>query len=94
MLSPAYPDQPTDHAANSKTEKGRAWSFRLLDLCLLLAVAYPLLAALIDWAATGDASRIGALEVIPAEPDWWRYWPTVGLLVPALYFFLLAWRAR
>lgn len=36
-----------------KTEVSRAWSRGLLDKCLLLAVAYPILSVLIWWAATG-----------------------------------------
>ncbi len=34
LLSPEYPNASTDHDTNSKIERGRAWSWRLLDLCL------------------------------------------------------------
>ena len=65
-LSPGWdaaPDAP-------KTEAARAWSHGLLNLCLLLAVAYPILSLLIQWALSGEAGRIGPLVVLAAEPEW------------------------
>ena len=64
-LSPGWdaaPDAP-------KTEAARAWSHGLLNLCLLLAVAYPILSLLVQWALSGEAGRIGPLIVLSAEPE-------------------------
>ena len=64
-LSPGWdatPDAP-------KTEAARAWSHGLLNLCLLLAVAYPILSLLVYWALSGEAGRIGPLVVLPAEQE-------------------------
>ncbi|MEM9781513.1 MAG: hypothetical protein AAF899_03460 [Pseudomonadota bacterium] len=47
----------------------RAWSGPLFDLTLQLAVAYPLTLLIIHWIATGDAGRIGGVEVTPTTHD-------------------------
>jgi len=67
-LSPGWNATP----GAPKTEAARAWSHGLLNLCLLLAVAYPILSLLIQWALSGEAGRIGPLVVLPAEPGWLR----------------------
>jgi len=90
FLSPEFPDQPTRHGSNPKTERSRAWSWRLLDLCLLYAVVYPILAALVDWAVTGDAGRLGNLEVVAALPDWRSRWPPIAVMALAAMFGFLA----
>jgi hypothetical protein len=63
------PDFPVD-AELPKIEPARAWSWRLLDLTLLFAVAYPVLGVVVDWAFTGDAARLGGVEAIAAESVW------------------------
>jgi hypothetical protein len=89
-LSPEFPLAPTDHKANRKTEPARAWSWRLLDLCLLLAVAYPVLAVLLDWTITGDVRRIGVVEVLPQEPDLWRRMLLVSSLTAVVYALMIS----
>ena len=49
-----------------------AWTGRLLDRAMLLAVLYPFLMLLVQWTVTGDPGRIGPLEVIPAESVKWK----------------------
>jgi hypothetical protein len=71
-LSPDFPQVPTDHTANRKTEPARAWSAPLLDLCLLLAVAYPVLAVYADWTWRGEAIEVGGLIVFPAGIAGWH----------------------
>lgn len=73
-LSPEADESP----GAPKTDAARAWSHGLLDLCLLLAVAYPLLSLLAYWAATGEAGRIGPLVALPPEPERWKRAVTVG----------------
>jgi hypothetical protein len=70
-LAPDFPPDPTD-LARPKTEPARAWSVQLLDICLLLAVAYPVLSVLAHWIVTGDARRLGEVEVVPAQDETWR----------------------
>jgi hypothetical protein len=91
-LSPDFRAGRTHARRNSKTEPARAWSVGLLNLCLTLAVAYPLLAVLLDWAVTGDAGRIGGVEVIPAQPEWRGRWLPVALSSLSFAFAGLAWR--
>ena len=93
LLSPEYPNASTDHDTNSKIERGRAWSWRLLDLSFLLAVAYPILAIFLNWAVTGDSGRIGAVEVLSAQPAWWRRWSLVALMTLAFVSAMLARKA-
>ena len=64
-LSPGWDATP----GAPKTEAARAWSHGLLNLCLLLAVAYPILSLLVQWALSGEAGRIGPLVVLAAEPE-------------------------
>lgn len=72
--------------------RARAWSHGLLELCLLLAVAYPILSVIVDWAVTGDAGRIASLEVIPAEDRWWVRATVVGSVGGVLGAFTMGQR--
>ena len=54
----------------------------LLGLCLLLAVAYPILAAVVDWTVRGEALGVGGLEAIPAQGE--RRRRVVAVAAPAL----------
>ncbi|MEO1331782.1 MAG: hypothetical protein AAFW46_19280, partial [Pseudomonadota bacterium] len=63
-----------DRAFSRQSREGsgvaQAWSHGLLSFCLGIAIAYPMLSLLVQWAATGEAARLGgALEVIPQQPD-------------------------
>lgn len=89
---PGYSDDITDKY-HTKTEPSRAWSYRLLDLSMLLAVVYPVFGLFLDWCITGDARHIGALVVIPAEPTLWHRALLLVIFMPALYFVKLMHRA-
>lgn len=66
-----------------------AWSWGLLDFTLLLAIAYPLVALVVQWAVTGTDGRIGTLIFLPAEPQWWRRYVAVGGLAFVLGLIFL-----
>lgn len=70
LLSPNFSRSPTNHTDNRKTEPGRAWSFRLLDICLLLAVAYPVLSFLVALATNNYAAYYERLGVWGVETEW------------------------
>lgn len=89
-LSPDFPQVPTDHAANRKTEPARAWSAPLLDLCLLLAVAYPVLAVFADWTIRGQAIAVGGRLVLPSGIDDWRRWLFAACLALSILLAMLA----
>lgn len=70
----------------------RCFTPALLSLTLLLAVAYPLFSASVQWLITGEEGRVGAFVVVAAEPDFWG--PRALVLVffvavaaSRLYFF-------
>ena len=46
-----------------------AWSGRLLDRAMLLAVLYPFIILLFQRVWTGDQARIGPYEIVPEEPN-------------------------
>lgn len=89
-LSPDFPQVPTDHAANRKTEPARAWSAPLLDLCLLLAVAYPILAVFADWTLRGEALEVGGRSLLPAGVEYWSRWFSAASLLLAAVLAMLA----
>lgn len=93
-LSPGFPDDP----ALPKTEVARAWSTPLLDLCLLLAVAYPLLSLIVVWAATGESGRVGpegsGLTALPAAGRVWERVAAIGTLVGVGFAAIMARRAK
>jgi len=60
-----------------------AWSGPLLNLCLGLAVAYPIMLLLLQWAVTGEPGRIGTLEVISGGQHWALRTATIGGLAVA-----------
>ena len=64
-----------------------AWSAATYDKCLLLAVAYPVLLALISWFAVGDAGEMGrAIGLEPSDNIWARLF-FLGGLVPFIFIF-------
>ena len=89
-LSPGFPDDP----ALAKTEVSRAWSAPLLALCLLLAVAYPVLSLIVVWAATGESGRVGGLTALPAEGRVWVRVAAIGGLVGVGLATIMAARAK
>ncbi|WP_424934109.1 hypothetical protein [Amaricoccus macauensis] len=89
-LSPA-PDWP-DEAGLPKTEPGRAWGWRLLDLCLLLAVVYPIIGLGVDWMITGDAGRLGSFVVLQGESEKWRRLLPIALFAGAVLTAIFALR--
>lgn len=67
-----------------------AWSAGALNLTFLLALAYPVLAPILQWAWTGAAAEIGGLELLPAEFD---RLGRLGTLAFIACLFLVVWRA-
>lgn len=55
------------------------WSWGLLDLTLLAAIAYPILSVLGQWAA-GGAGRLGTLSILPQTATEDRWFPTLLML--------------
>ncbi len=88
LLSPDYPSAPTDPIDNAKVEVGRAWSPRLLDVCLLLAVVYPVLTVLLDWALSGDAASFGSLVLLTAAPETWTRWLPIAAIACSIIAIL------
>ena len=46
------------------------WSANSYDRCLLLAIVYPVLAALVGWTAFGDGGTLAASIGLQAQPVW------------------------
>ena len=66
-----------------------AWSGRLLDRAMLLAVLYPFIILLFQWVWTGDQARIGPYEIVPEEPN--ETFRAVTFIVFALFVRLAVW---
>jgi hypothetical protein len=88
LLSPDFPDVATDRAANRKTEPARAWSLPLLDLCLLLAVVYPIGATFAAWTVRGAEVSVGGQMILPNGIDGWRRWLGAASLVLATVLYI------
>jgi len=57
-----------------------AWSAHAYDRCLLLAVAYPIVSALLAWAVVGEAGQLGAaLGLAPTDTGPYRVALLLGL---------------
>ncbi len=73
------------------------WSARAYDRMLLLAVAYPVLSALIGWAAFGDAGNLGAALGLAKSGDGLfrlavMIWLAGSVLLFSLSFRLDGWK--
>jgi hypothetical protein len=73
-------------AAMRGSLRRRPFSWPVADAALRLAIVYPLLALLIQWAWTGDATGVAGVPILPAGVDgWWR-----AALVCPLVLYVLA----
>lgn len=65
-----------------------SFSFQLLNITLILALAYPILALLANWGISGKGS-IGGLNIFPQDVPWHQRVGTIcGIALPAgLYFY-------
>ena len=61
---------PAPDNASTPTLFRAALTWRLYDLALRLAVAYPLLLLVGQWVVTGAEGRVGSFVVLP-EADFW-----------------------
>lgn len=68
----------------------RAWSVRLYDRCLLLAVLYPLLFALVQWGVTDEDALLGSQVFIGGSPERSFRVATIGGLGSVLFCGFLA----
>jgi hypothetical protein len=73
---------PTSMAAKASARAAFGWP--LFNAALRFALVYPLALLVVFWAATGDAGRVGPLEVLPAAAPTWQRVAAIGLLVVVL----------
>ena len=71
-----------------------AWSPRLFEGCLFIAIFYPLYSVFAIWAATNAPGTVGEFEIVPGGQELWVRVSTIGGLVGALGFGQLAKRRR
>jgi hypothetical protein len=64
-------EQPAADAGVGRMLAG-AFTYRLLDRAMLLAVIYPLLLLLMHWALSGTPAKLGGVEIIPAIDTLWE----------------------
>lgn len=62
----------------------RAWSFGLINIVMILAVAYPIASFVVQWIA-GGALALGHTVILPAGTGWQRMYVAVWLGVPFLF---------
>ncbi|MEO0810432.1 MAG: hypothetical protein AAFW82_07320, partial [Pseudomonadota bacterium] len=67
-----------------------AWSPRLFEGCLLIAIFYPLYSVFAIWAATNQPGIIGGVEIVPGGQDLFVRLATICGLVSALIFAQLS----
>lgn len=65
-----------------------AITWRLYEKALVFAVMYPLLAAIAFWLWTGNASKAGGANMLPAEHGIWRFLSLAPIPVSILFFKL------
>ena len=65
-------------------QKRRAWSFGLINVVMILAVAYPIASFVVQWIA-GGALALGHTVILPAGTGWQRMYVAVWLGVPILF---------
>ncbi|MEM1385335.1 MAG: hypothetical protein AAGG06_17045 [Pseudomonadota bacterium] len=68
----------------------RAWSVRLYDRCLLLAVAYPVLTVLLQWAVWNIDGQIGDLTVLAGGQPWHIRAAALGGIATVFLFAILS----
>ncbi|HHS94652.1 MAG TPA: hypothetical protein ENK63_04870 [Rhodobacterales bacterium] len=61
------------------------FSWRVLDFAVLVAFAYPIFLAALEWAVTSQSIGLGHTQFFPAEP---RLWPR-ALLTMAIALFVV-----
>lgn len=54
--------------------RGKPWSWPVLSVAMLVAVAYPLVFALMQWIWVGDAVGFGDLRLFPYDVHWAVRW--------------------
>ena len=54
-----------------------AWSHGLLTFNLVLALGYPVLALMVNWAVTGEG-RVAGLTIVPPLGNDFLRWVTIG----------------
>jgi len=76
---------PASDAASLPAFLRAALTWRLYDVALLLAVAYPILFLVGQWVVTGAEGRVGSFVVLP-ETDFWpeRAMPSVLVVAGAV----------
>ena len=70
------------------------WSWGLLDMALLMAIAYPVFSVIFQWIALGEG-RLGTLTILP-QADWKDRWLPALLLLASLmcYGFAVTFKIR
>ena len=74
-------------------EARAAWSHGLLNLSLLLAVAYPVLSVIVYWAVTNRDGGIGSLVLFEGGETAWLRAAALGLLAGSLAAAIIVRRA-
>ena len=82
---------PAPNDAPAPTLFRAALTWRLYDLALRLAVAYPLLLLIGQWVVTGAEGRVGSFVVLP-EADFW--WERAIIIVLRSFFSLVVRRLK
>lgn len=85
---------PADRAGLPPTDPRHAWTWKLYDRCLLLAVVYPILILFAVWAVSGAEGRIGTIVVLEGEVPAWKRAAAIGGLAIAILLIRIAQTRR
>ena len=84
-------DEPPDHASWARLFRW-SWTYGLVDRCLLLGVAYPVLLLFVFWGVSGQDGKLGDVPIIPGADPYWTGLATLAISVVVLVLpFLDRW---
>ncbi len=66
----SYLNRKSAKPSEAGTLASRSWNKGLLDFTLAFSIAYPFLSLLIQWTITGNAGKLGSLEIISGNTYW------------------------
>lgn len=80
-------EEDNDFRARIQAHNQRPWSWGLLDLTLMLAVAYPSLVMVLQWVLSANNNDISDLPVISSSHPNWRHYLYFPCGISMAFFF-------